>query len=166
MAGSIEAPTYRWPEEGDARVPYWIYTDDGIYRREIERIFEGPTWSYAALECELPNPGDYKRTTLGEKSVIIVRGRDGVIRGLLNQCAHRGTQVCQREAGNTGEFTCPYHQWSYDLEGKLQGLAFRRGVKGVGGMPDDFDAAAHGLKPVRAISSKPSVTGTIPSARA
>jgi salicylate 5-hydroxylase large subunit len=140
---------YHWPDEGDSRVPYWIYTDEGIYRREIERVFEGPTWSYAALECELPNPGDYKRTTIGEKSLIVVRGKDGVVRGLLNQCAHRGTQVCQQVSGHVTEFTCPYHQWVYDLDGRLTGLAFRRGVKGVGGMPADFDAASHGLKPVR-----------------
>lgn len=148
MSDSIDS-RYRWPEEGDSRVPYWIYTDDAIYRREIERIFEGPTWSYAALECEIPDPGDFKRTTLGEKSVIIVRGRDGVVRGLLNQCAHRGTQVCQAECGHVAEFTCPYHQWVYNLDGTLKAVAFRRGVKGVGGMPDDFDVAAHGLKPVR-----------------
>jgi phenylpropionate dioxygenase-like ring-hydroxylating dioxygenase large terminal subunit len=57
-----------WPAEGDSRVPYWVYTDETVYRRELERIFEGPTWSYLALECEIPNPGNYKRTSIGEKS--------------------------------------------------------------------------------------------------
>ena len=89
-----------WPAEGDSRVPYWVYTDEGVYRREIERIFEGPTWSYLALECELPKAGDWKRSTIGEKSVLVVRGEDGVVRGFLNRCAHRGVQLCQDVTGH------------------------------------------------------------------
>jgi salicylate 5-hydroxylase large subunit len=139
-----------WPVEGDSRVPYWIYTDQAIYRRELERIFEGPTWSYVALECEIPNPGDYKRTWIGEKSVLIVRGEGGAINGLLNRCAHRGVQICQHDSGNVGrQIVCPYHQWTYDLGGRLQGLPFRRGVKGQGGMPPDFKLEEHGLTPLR-----------------
>ena len=137
-----------WPAEGDSRAPYWIYLDQGIYRREIERIFEGPTWSYVALECELPNPGDWKRSTIGEKSVLIVRGKDGIVRGFLNKCAHRGVKLCEQDTGNGEEFMCPYHQWVYDLEGKLLGLPFRRGVKGQGGMPADFELSNHGLTPI------------------
>ena len=138
-----------WPPEGDARAPYWIYTDEAIYRRELERIFEGPTWSYVGLECEIPSAGDYKRSFVGEKSVLMVRGKDGAVRGFLNRCAHRGVELCQHDTGHVREFMCPYHQWTYDLEGKLKGLPFRRGVKGVGGMPADFDMAEHGLTPVR-----------------
>src|SRR5581483_4521689 len=100
-----------WPAQGDARVPYWVYTDEAIYRREIERIFEGPTWSYVALECELPKPGDWKRSWIGEKSVLVVRGEDGAIRGFLNRCAHRGVQLCQETSGHVRQFRCPYHQW-------------------------------------------------------
>ncbi len=137
-----------WPAEGDSRAPYWIYTDEAIYRRELERIFEGPTWSYVALECEIPDPGDFKRTAIGEKSVLIVRGAGGAVNGFINRCAHRGVELCQ-SSGHVKEFMCPYHQWTYDLEGKLQGLPFRRGVKGVGGMPEDFDLSQHGLTPIR-----------------
>lgn len=138
-----------WPAEGDSRAPYWIYTDEAIYRRELELIFEGPTWSYVALDCEIPNPGDFKRTAIGEKSVLIVRGEGGAVNGFINRCAHRGVQLCQHDSGHVKEFMCPYHQWTYDLEGKLQGLPFRRGVKGVGGMPEDFDLSQHGLTPLR-----------------
>lgn len=144
------AESHAWPLEGDSRAPYWIYTDEAIYRRELERIFEGPTWSYVALECELPNAGDYKRTWIGEKSVLIVRGEGSSVNGFLNRCAHRGVQICQRDTGNVGkQIVCPYHQWTYDLGGRLQGLPFRRGVKGVGGMPADFDMSEHGLTPIR-----------------
>jgi salicylate 5-hydroxylase large subunit len=138
-----------WPAEGDSRAPYWIYTDEALYRRELERIFEGPTWSYVALECEIPNHGDYKRSAIGEKSVLIVRGEDGAVNGLLNRCAHRGVQLCLQDTGQATVFTCPYHQWTYDLHGKLLGLPFCQGVKGQGGMPPDFRLSDHGLTPIR-----------------
>jgi salicylate 5-hydroxylase large subunit len=139
-----------WPREGDSRAPYFIYTDEGIYRRELERIFEGPTWSYVALECELPRPGDYKRSFIGETSVFVLRGEDGAVRGFLNRCAHRGVEIYQHDTGNVGRaIICPYHQWNYHLDGRLKGLPFRKGVKGVGGMPEDFDPLKHGLTPIR-----------------
>jgi len=138
-----------WPAEGDSRAPYWIYTDEGLYRRELERIFEGPTWSYVALECEIPERGDYKRSAVGEKSVLLVRGEDGAVNGFLNRCAHRGAQLCLQDTGRATTLTCPYHQWTYDLQGKLLGLPFSRGVKGQGGMPPDFNLADHGLTPLR-----------------
>ena len=103
-----------------------------------------------ALECEIPGKGDYKRTFIGEKSVLIVRGEGGAVNGFLNRCAHRGVELCQQESGHVKEFMCPYHQWTYDLAGKLQGLPFLRGVKGVGGgMPPDFELSQHGLAPIR-----------------
>ena len=154
-----------WPEEGESRVPYWVYTDEPIYRREIERIFEGPTWSYLALECEVPNPGDYKRTWIGERSVLVVRGENGAINGFLNRCAHRGVQICQHDTGHVNRFfMCPYHQWTYDLEGNLRGLPFIRGVKGVGGMPADFSMAEHGLTPVRIQARRGAVFGSLSAA--
>ena len=150
MPSSAPPAERAWPLEGDSRAPYWIYTDEAIYRRELERIFEGPTWSYVALECELPKLGDYKRTWIGEKSVLIVRGEVGAIHGFLNRCAHRGVQICLRDSGNVGkQIVCPYHQWTYDLRGRLQGLPFRRGVKGQGGMPADFRLEEHGLTQLR-----------------
>jgi len=139
----------RWPAAGDSRVPYWIYTDEAIYRREIERIFEGPTWSYVGLECELAHEGDYKRSFVGEKSVLIVRGAGGAINGFLNRCAHRGVELSQHGSGHVKQFMCPYHQWTYDLQGRLVGLPFRRGVKGAGGMPPEFELSQHGLTPIR-----------------
>jgi len=153
-----------WPEGGDARVPHWIYTDPAIYRREQERIFEGPTWNYVALDCEIPNPGDYKRAVIGGKSVIVVRGADGVVRGFPNRCAHRGTEICQNDAGNANEFICPYHQWVYDLDGRLKSVAFRRGVNGHGGMPADFVLSEHGLVPIRIHARGGAVFATLQAA--
>lgn len=136
----------RWPANGEHRVPYWIYTRPDVYRREIERVFGGPSWSYVGLEAELPNPGDFKRSSIGETSVIVVRDRDGQINVLKNQCAHRGVEVCRKAAGNARVFQCPYHQWTYRLNGDLSGVPFAKGVDGHGGMPEDFDRKDHGLR--------------------
>jgi len=140
---------HRWPDEGLARVPHWVYSDPEIYAREQERIFHGPSWSYVALECELPNPGDYKRTFVGDKSVLVMRDEAGEISVVENRCAHRGVQLCQAHRGNNRELMCAYHQWTYDLKGDLIGVPFRRGLKGQGGMPVDFDPKKHGLRKLR-----------------
>jgi salicylate 5-hydroxylase large subunit len=142
---TVEHQPRRWPSEGVARVPYWIYKDPGIYAQEQARIFSGPYWNYVALEAEIPNAGDFVRSHVGERPVIVVRDKTGGINVLLNRCAHRGVQFCRTNWGNARSFTCPYHQWSYDLKGNLNGVPFRRGVNGNGGMPDDFEAADHGL---------------------
>jgi salicylate 5-hydroxylase large subunit len=135
----------RWPAAGESRVPNWVYTDPDIFTREQERIFEGPSWLYACLDAEIPNPGDFTRSRLGTREVVAVRGADGQVRVLLNSCAHRSMQFCSGNRGSVKEFICPYHQWTYDLEGKLLGVPFRRGLKGNGGMPADFQPEEHGL---------------------
>jgi salicylate 5-hydroxylase large subunit len=140
---------YKWPEGGVSRVPYWAYSDPDIYKREQERIFCGKSWAYVALEAEIPNAGDYKRTFIGDKPVVVTRDEDGGINVVENRCAHRGVQFCQKHLGNTPEFMCPYHQWTYNLKGDLIGVPFRRGVKKQGGMPADFDPKDHGLRKLR-----------------
>src|SRR5260370_848060 len=66
-----------WPKEGIARVPYSVYLDASIYRMEQEKIFRGSTWNYVALEAELPNPGDFKTTAIGDTPVIVARDKQG-----------------------------------------------------------------------------------------
>ncbi len=136
----------RWPHEGVSRVPYWVYTDEEIYAREQERIFSGPHWNYVALASEVPNAGDFKRSFVGDKPVVVTRDAKGAIHVFENRCAHRGVQFCRESLGNTKRFVCPYHQWSYDLDGRLVGVPFRRGVKGQGGMPDGFAREQHTLR--------------------
>lgn len=145
MAGSL-SNRYVWPAEGLERIPDWVYTDEDIYQREVERIFHGPTWNYVALEAEIPNPGDFVRSHVGPTPVVVVRGNDGAINVLENRCAHRAAEFCRAQRGNETEFVCPYHQWSYDLEGNLAGVPFRRGVGGKGGMGADFKPEEHGLR--------------------
>lgn len=138
-----------WPGPEMARVPLWVYSDRDNYQQELDRIFYGPHWHYVGVDVEVPEPGDFKRATIGERSVLMVRGKDGQINVLLNSCAHRGTEVCQKQFGNDKVLTCPYHQWTYDLEGNLTGVPFLKGLKGQGGFPEDFDRSEHGLKRLR-----------------
>jgi salicylate 5-hydroxylase large subunit len=138
-----------WEANGTHRIPFLAYTSDELYRRELERFFYKSHWCYVGLEAEIPNPGDYKRTAIGERSVILSRDLKGEIHVIENVCAHRGMRFCRERHGHRKEFVCPYHQWSYSLGGDLQGVPFRRGVRqGTevhGGMPADFNPAEHSL---------------------
>jgi len=138
-----------WEANGTHRIPFLAYTSEELYRRELERFFYRNHWCYVGLEAEIPNPGDYKRTAIGERSVILSRDLKGEIHVIENVCAHRGMRFCRERHGNRKEFVCPYHQWSYSLSGDLQGVPFRRGVRQggevQGGMPPDFSTAEHSL---------------------
>jgi len=146
-------PEAAWPGEGTHRIPFSVYTQDDLHRRELERFFYRGHWCYIGLEAEVPNPGDFKRTVVGERSVILTRDADGALHVFENVCAHRGMQFCRERHGNRKEFVCPYHQWSYTLAGDLQGVPFRRGLRVMtdmgprvnGGMPADFDPRQQGL---------------------
>ena len=138
-----------WEGTGTSRIPFGVYTHEDLHRKELERFFYRRHWCYVGLEAEIPNPGDFKRTVVGERSVILVRSADGQVQVVENVCAHRGMQFCRERHGNRKEFICPYHQWSYTLKGDLQGVPFRRGVRSEGkvqgGMPADFNTADNGL---------------------
>ena len=135
-----------WPAEGLTRVPDWVYTNQEVYEREVDRIFHGSTWNYVALECEVPNTGDFVRSYVGPTPVVVSRDEEGQVHVFENRCSHRAAEFCRELRGNNTEFVCPYHEWSYDLKGNLAGVPFRRGANGEGGMPADFDAADHGLR--------------------
>ncbi len=138
-------PPWRAIEPGCA-VPYATFTERSYYDAEQAQIFRGPTWNFVALEAELPQAGDFKTTSIGETPVIVTRDRDGNLHVLRNRCAHRGALVCREPRGNVQRLQCVYHQWNYDLAGRLRSLPFRGGVDGQGGMPATFDMNAHGLE--------------------
>ena len=151
----------RWQQPGSSRIPFWAYTDAQLYAQELEKIFYGAHWSYVGLDIEIPNTGDYKLSHVGERQVLMVRDRvapkdrlvDHGIRVVENRCAHRGVRFCQTLYGNARSFVCPYHQWTYKLNGDLAGLPFKDGVKDGdvvnGGMPEGFDIKDHGLTKLR-----------------
>ena len=88
-------------------------------------------------------PGDFKRSFVGPTPVIVSRDKAGALHVFENRCAHRGAEFCRHARGHAKEFVCPYHQWTYDLAGRLVGIPFRRGLNKEGGMPRDFQPAAH-----------------------
>ncbi|MEE9218037.1 MAG: aromatic ring-hydroxylating dioxygenase subunit alpha [Acidobacteriota bacterium] len=107
--------------EGVTTLPGRYYTDPEILRQEIEGVFER-MWVHAGRIDEVPEPGDYVTRQLGNESVIIVRGEDDRIRAFYNNCRHRGTRICNEHRGHVmGSFQCPYHAWTYALDGKLVG---------------------------------------------
>jgi apoptosis-inducing factor 3 len=142
--GASLAQRYVWPDDDPTIIPDWVYTDQSIYEREIERIFHGRTWNYVALEAEVEKPGDFIRSNVGPTPVVVARADDGSINVFGNRCSHRASEFCRELSGSAKEFVCPYHQWTYDLKGNLIGIPFRRGVNGKGGMPADFKAEDHG----------------------
>ncbi len=141
-----------WPDEGYSRIPYGVYTDAGVYQEEQQKIFRGPVWNFVGLEQEIPGIGDFRTIYIGETPVIVVRDDTGEVRVMVNRCAHRGYLVCVGTEGHVKELTCVYHNWRYDLQGKLINVAFGKGVDGKGGMPDDFELGNFGLQNLKTYS--------------
>jgi len=138
-----------WPSEGLTRIPYWIYSDRDLYAEEQARIFRGDAWTFLCLEAELPRPNAFCTSNLGDMPVVVTRDRDGVVHAFENRCAHRGSLLCLKARGEAREIVCVYHNWTYDLTGRLTGVAFRRGVGGKGGMPADSRPDEHGPRRLR-----------------
>ncbi len=141
-----------WPDEGYSRIPYGVYTDAGVYQEEQQKIFRGPVWNFVGLEQEIPGIGDFRTIYIGETPVIVVRDDTGEVRVMVNRCAHRGNLVCVGTEGHVKELTCVYHNWRYDLQGKLINVAFGKGVDGKGGMPEDFELGNFGLQNLKTYS--------------
>src|SRR6201982_1099019 len=114
------------------RVHRRLYTDPAIFEAEMQRIF-GTAWIYVGHESQVKNPGDYVRTFIGRKPVVLVRDAEGEVRVIHNQCAHRGSLVVANDKGNTHEFQCCYHGWTYHLDGRLKAVPLQHGY------PRDFD---------------------------
>lgn len=120
-------------------LPGVAYTDQETFAREQERIFER-TWTCVALGADLAEPGAFQAVTVGREPVVVVRGRDGVLRAFLNVCRHRGARICDG-SGQAKRLQCPYHAWTYSLTGEL--IA----APNMAAMPD-LGRSEHGLHPV------------------
>jgi glycine betaine catabolism A len=120
-------------------LPQPFYSDPDIFDFDLAEVY-GRSWLMLGFESELPEAGSYLAVTIGQSSVLVVRGRDAVIRGFHNTCRHRGSQICEEGHGRAAKLICPYHKWTYDLDGRLIGAAR---------MPADFKSADYGLKPIR-----------------
>ena len=89
-----------WETSGTSRIPFAVYTQPDTHAKELERFFYKAHWSYVGLEAEIPNLGDFKRTVIGERSVIMTRSQDGHVYVVENVCAHRGMAFCRERHGN------------------------------------------------------------------
>ena len=130
-----------WVDAAAGTVSREAFVSDDVFRLELDRIFHR-LWIFLAHDSEIPSPGDYVVRSMGSVPVLVVRGSDGELRVLLNSCRHRGTKLCRGEAGNARHFVCPYHGWSYALDGRLITTSYD------GHLPPEMDKAGWGLVPV------------------
>jgi len=100
-----------------------IYVNEDIYKQELEQVF-ARAWLFVGHESQVPEPGDFVISRMGEEEVILVRDRKRELHVFLNTCRHRGMKVCRYDDGNTLVFTCPFHGWSYDTDGRLVGVPY------------------------------------------
>lgn len=150
-----------WPMLDYSRVPYRLYHDAELHAREQERIFRGPVWNFLGLAAEIPEPGDFRASYVGDTPVIFNRDEAGGVKAFVNRCAHRGALVRRELFGNAANHICIYHQWCYGLDGRLTAIPFRRGIRGRGGLDPSFDMGAHGLRPLRVGNVNGALFGTL-----
>lgn len=115
-----------------------FYTSPAVFDADMEHIF-GKHWIYVGVSIDVPEAGDYMTVQIGSQPILIVRDDDNEIRAFHNVCRHRGSRLCAGEKGTVGNLVCPYHQWTYDLTGKLIFADH---------MQEGFDLSHHSLKPV------------------
>ncbi len=119
------------------------YTNEAFFAEERSRVFER-AWVCVGVVDELARPGRLLVRRVGDRSVLLTRDRDGELRGFLNACRHRGTELADADCDVAGTIRCPYHRWGYALDGRLVATPFFDDVPRA-----DFDPADHGLLPVR-----------------
>ncbi len=119
-------------------LPRAFYTDPDLFQVELEQIWY-KDWLFAGHDCEIAKPGSYFTMQVGAYPIIVLRDRQGQVRAFHNSCRHRGSRICPTEHGEARKLVCPYHGWTYELDGRL---SYARD------MGADFDASEHGLKPV------------------
>lgn len=119
-------------------LPRALYSDPDMFQVDMETIWYRD-WLLVGAGSEIPKAGNTMTVQIGDHSVIVARGGDGRVRAFHNVCRHRGSRLCKPGKASNPKLVCPYHQWTYELDGRL--LWARD-------MGPDFDAAQHGLKPV------------------
>jgi choline monooxygenase len=130
----------RRPLSNAETMPPWCYTSESFYRREVERIFR-KVWNFIGTADQIRDPGDYFTLSFGGVPIIILRDNDRNLRAFANSCRHRGSMLLEGR-GNCGLIVCPYHSWSYGVDGSLVGSPEMHKT-------DDFDPTRYGLAPIR-----------------
>ncbi len=119
-------------------LPAGFYLRPDVFATDLEILFRRQ-WLFVGVTADVPEPGDALTVDLGDASVIVLRGDDGVIRAFRNVCRHRGARLLEPGRTTVGKLVCPYHQWAYELTGELIHAKH---------MGQDFDRSCHGLRPV------------------
>lgn len=119
-------------------LPQEFYTSPEVFEFDLQAIFQR-NWAMVGFEAELPTQGSYIATSIGRTPIVVIRNSQGALAGFHNSCRHRGAQIVQEGVGRTPRLMCPYHQWSYDLSGRLVGSR---------GAPVGFRQDQHSLLPI------------------
>ncbi|TBU99881.1 glycine-betaine demethylase subunit GbcA [Stutzerimonas kirkiae] len=121
-------------------LPQPFYNDERLFQIDMQEIFQ-KEWLIAGMTCEIPAKGNFISVQVGNSPVIVVRGAEGRIFAFHNVCRHRGSRLCVSDKGKVAKLVCPYHQWTYELDGRLLFAGTEMGT--------DFSLADHSLKPVQ-----------------
>ncbi|HEY1614740.1 MAG TPA: aromatic ring-hydroxylating dioxygenase subunit alpha [Rhizomicrobium sp.] len=127
------------PDEGFG-LPAWTYSDPGFFAAEMERVIR-PSWQIVCHESDVAKPGHWHTLDYLGESVVVLRGQDAKLRAFTNVCRHRGSRLLDGASGCARLIVCPYHAWTYNLDGSLRGLPLRETY-------GELDPAKLGLAPV------------------
>ncbi|WP_338617398.1 aromatic ring-hydroxylating dioxygenase subunit alpha [Pigmentiphaga sp. CHJ604] len=140
---NLDSPVrMNWPAKPN-EIPKEVFIRKDVFRAEMDRIFHGPQWHPLAHRSEVPRPGDFKTTAIGQVPALIVHGDDGQIRVFANSCPHRGTLLKTAPRGKTKAIECPYHRWAFNNRGALMG------APGIQQFPESFRKDQNGLHIIR-----------------
>jgi len=123
-----------------------VYTNPDLFKMEMTKLYGG-LWTYLCHESEVPDSNSFRKAKLGLRDVIVTRDKEGKFHALFNRCAHRAASVCSEQHGRKSTFVCPYHGWSYGIDGKLLGVPLAEGYG------ECFDKAKLGLPKVPRVES-------------
>jgi glycine betaine catabolism A len=115
-ADTLDALIKNYRTNGPLQREFYVSPD--IFAIDMERIF-GRWWLFAGHSCTIPNPGDYFTYQIGKEPIVVIRDNRGEVRAFYNTCRHRGSRICTEEHGRTTKLVCPYHRWTYELDGTL-----------------------------------------------
>jgi len=120
-------------------LPQPFYCDERLFEVDMQEIF-GKEWLIAGMTCEIPAKGNFIALQIGKNPIVVLRGAEGKIHAFHNVCRHRGSRLCVTDKGKVAKLVCPYHQWTYELDGRLLFAGTEMGA--------DFDMNQYGLKPL------------------
>ena len=141
MATRAPQPIDARDPDADWSLPGWIYGDPEFHALEMARILR-PSWQIVCHESDLAAPGDWRTLAYLGENIVAIRGGDGAIRAFHNVCRHRAMRIVEGDAGCARKLVCPYHAWTYELDGRLSGVPMRRDYPAL-------ELDANGLVPVQ-----------------